>query len=266
MGIISSTFLSLAVQLAWNCQRFLDPRYRYIEPIVSPDDSSAPMCRQFALRKNVEKQNSEGGVIKKISVDGVVQNNYSHQQNRHRRHLRYRRRRRSSFDAALIIRSLNNNGIVPFAGHRVISSTPNTLTRQPAPNWNGSSTSSTSSSSSSVSSSEDSDADVHAKRLNEMEKIDRNDKKNQTQDEKDLDNNGDMSGEKRTITAAEEAAFRMTAGRGHFSRSKKDRFLNNLRLEKRLNDFNQEFFDPAFRIHSRSLHRHHSGDLIRKIV
>lgn len=99
-----------------------------------------------------------------------------------------------------------------------------------------------------------------------MKKIDRKDKKNQTQDEKDLDNNGDMSGEKRTITAAEEAAFRMTAGRGHFSRSKKDRFLNNLRLEKRLNDFNQEFFDPAFRIHSRSLHRHHSGDLIRKIV
>ena len=62
------------------------------------------------------------------------------------------------------------------------------------------------------------------------------------------------------MSAAEEAAFRMTVGRGHFSRSKKDKYLNHLRLEKRLNGLNKEFFDLACRAHKRSLQSHHSGE------
>ena len=57
------------------------------------------------------------------------------------------------------------------------------------------------------------------------------------------------------MSAAEEAAFRITVGRGHFSRSKKDRFLNNLRLEKRLNELNNDYFSAACRAHCHTLPR-----------
>lgn len=83
-------------------------------------------------------------------------------------------------------------------------------------------------------------------------------------DPRSIDHEGNPL-EEFVLSAAEEAAFRMTVGRGHFSRSKKDRFLNNLRLEKRLNGLNKEFFELACRAHTRSLRRRHSGDL-RRIV
>lgn len=57
------------------------------------------------------------------------------------------------------------------------------------------------------------------------------------------------------MSAAEEAAFRITVGRGHFSRSKKYRFLNNLRLEKRLNEMNNDYFGAACRAHCHTLPR-----------
>lgn len=66
---------------------------------------------------------------------------------------------------------------------------------------------------------------------------------------------GEENGEPVAMTPAEEAAFRITVGRGHFSQSKKDRFLNNLRLEKRLNDLNNDFFGAVCRAHCHTLPR-----------
>lgn len=102
-------------------------------------------------------------------------------------------------------------------------------------------------------------------RLQEKSTIDRLQSMDKHQSEVDGSMEGDNPPEEFAMSAAEEAAFRMTVGRGHFSRSKKDRFLNHLRLEKRLNGLNKEFFELACRAHTRSLRRRHSGDL-RRIV
>ncbi|XP_008544078.1 uncharacterized protein LOC103568855 [Microplitis demolitor] len=249
MGIVSSTLMLVAAQLAWNCQRFLDPRYRYVEPIKTLEISSTPTTASAGVDDATNHQ----------SVARVTDTLSSHQENRNRRaaQLRYRRKRPSSFDASLIAKSMIKNGIPVHTGSRVVSSTPSTLKRQQAPAWNNSSAS-ISSSSSSISSSEDSDVELKVSREKTLERT-------RTQPENDEDNDNDINDQKYMMSAAEEAAFRMTVGRGHFSRSKKDRFLNHLRLEKRLNDLNREFFELTCRAHSRSLYRHHSGDL-RKIV
>ena len=68
------------------------------------------------------------------------------------------------------------------------------------------------------------------------------------------------------MSAEEEEAFRLTVGRGHFTRSKKDQFLNHLRLEKRLNEINNGYLDLGRKARRhRSLHRRHSGDLHRLV-
>ncbi|CAG5101140.1 Protein of unknown function [Cotesia congregata] len=199
---------------------------QYVEPTKTLEASSAPAAVSVELDEAKNQQ----------PVPRVLDTLSSHQENRNRRaaQLRYRRKRPSSFDASLIAKSMIRNGIPISAGSRVVSSTPSTLKRQQAPQWSESSSASASSSSS-----------ISSKENN--------------------NNDDEIVGQKYTMSAAEEAAFRMTVGRGHFSRSKKDRFLNHLRLEKRLNDLNREFFELTCRAHSRSLYRHHSGDL-RKIV
>ncbi|XP_034939100.1 uncharacterized protein [Chelonus insularis] len=253
MGIVSSTLLSVAIQLAWNCQRFLDPRYRDVEPKKSTE--ILPSSGQIRGSRVDEAVGNQVAIARPEMVS-------THQENRNRRaaQLRYRRKRPSSFDASLIVKSMNKNGVILSTGRRVVSSNPCTLKRQPAPEWNDSS-SCLSSSSSSMSSHDDSDVEITTKRKTKTLE------RTQTLPEKSPDkDDDDISGEEYGMSAAEEAAFRMTVGRGYFSKSKKDEFLNHLRLEKRLNDLNREFFDLACRAHARSIHRHHSGDLQRKIL
>ncbi|XP_015108699.1 uncharacterized protein LOC107035664 isoform X2 [Diachasma alloeum] len=222
MGIVSSTFLSLSIQFAWNFQRFLDPRYRNIEPKTVPEPPSP------------HKVQPEGPTIEDVSepVVGAEECTSTHQENRNRRaaQRRYRRKRPSSFDASLIVTNVSKTGITAT---RVVSSTPSTLTRQQAPAWDDSSASTTSSS-------EDSDLDVRPDKIGSIDT--RNAQASRAKE----------GSEEYAMSAAEEAAFRMTVGRGHFSRSKKDKFLNHLRLEKRLNGLNREFFELACRAHSRT--------------
>lgn len=63
------------------------------------------------------------------------------------------------------------------------------------------------------------------------------------------------------MSADEEAALRITVGRGYFSKSKRDEFLNHLRLEKRLNYLNDSFSGTLQRGYGRGLRRRYSGDL-----
>lgn len=220
MGIVSSTFLSLAIQFAWNFQRFLDPRYRNIEPKTVP----APPSPDKMQPMDPTMEDLSKSVVK--TEEGIS----THQENRNRRaaQRRYRRKRPSSFDASLIVTNVNKTGTTAT---RVVSSTPSTLTRQQAPAWEASSASTTSST-------EDSDSDVRF----ELRPIDV--RKGQV-------SRPTEGSEEYTMSAAEEAAFRMTVGRGHFSRSKKDKFLNHLRLEKRFNGLNRELIELACRAHSR---------------
>ncbi|XP_011315004.1 uncharacterized protein [Fopius arisanus] len=223
MGIVSSTFVSLAIQFAWNFQRFLDPRYRYIESKKNPEAFSP------------HRAQSEGSTIEDVRPSTKAEESTSiqsnHQENRNRRaaQRRNRRKRPSSFDASLIVTNVSKTGITAA---RVVSSTPSTLTRQQAPGWDDSSASSTSSS-------EECDLDARAERIGSSET------------RGVLEKRHEARSMKFGMSATEEAAFRMTVGRGHFSRSKKDKFLNHLRLEKRLNGLNREFFELACRPHSR---------------
>ncbi|KAH0540809.1 hypothetical protein KQX54_020061 [Cotesia glomerata] len=241
--------LGIRQSLGMTSAGVIHPSKIYVEPTKTLEASSAPAAVSVGLDEAKNQQ----------PVPRVPDTLSSHQENRNRRaaQLRYRRKRPSSFDASLIAKSMIRNGIPVSAGSRVVSSTPSTLKRQQAPQWSESSSASASSSSS-ISSSEDSDIDIKANNEKILERT-------CGQTEENNNNDDEIVGQKYTMSAAEEAAFRMTVGRGHFSRSKKDRFLNHLRLEKRLNDLNREFFELTCRAHSRSLYRHHSGDL-RKIV
>ncbi|XP_043280934.1 uncharacterized protein [Venturia canescens] len=304
MGIVSSTFASLAIRFAWNCQRFLDPQYRYIEATDTKTTESKMVA--VAGRTKMPAEGSDrsdkggGAAFASAATPSTTRltslehhqtasanclptenNNSLHQENRHRRATQHRYRKRpSSFDVSLIIRNKNKPYYTTTSG-LVTTSTPSTLMRQPAPSWQ-----STSTSGSSADSSDDSEIEfMYASRTaaatttavgpsNERAEekstnVSRdasvnNEKSKNSTDTECVDPEGNPLREF-VLTAAEEAAFRMTIGRGHFSRSKKDRFLNNLRLEKRLNGLNKEFFELACRAHTRSLRRRHSGDL-RRIV
>lgn len=122
-------------------------------PKKSPEQDVAP-CPQ-CTSSTYSDETDTGAPASQLVAIKAPEVSSSHQENRNRRaaQLRYRRKRPSSFDAALIVRNMNKNGINTSTNSRVVSSTPSTLKRQQAPVWNVSSSSS-SNSSLSVSSSE----------------------------------------------------------------------------------------------------------------
>ncbi|XP_015595502.1 uncharacterized protein LOC107267859 [Cephus cinctus] len=235
MGIVSSTFASLAIQFAWNCQRLLDPQYSCVEGKKNSDLSPASLSAPLSSSRPV--------MTKTSSLSKPENNNSAHQENRNRRAVQTKHRRRpSSFDTALIANRAENCVSLHGNGFATTFSPPR---RQRIHAWDITSSSGCSSDSSSDLDS-DSDGDF---RLHEFYPEDNCDER--------------QSDEAFTITPAEQVAFRLTVGRGYFSRSKKDRFLNHLRLEKRLNDLSNPFFEMSYRGHGRALQRRHSGDLYR---
>ncbi|XP_043484763.1 uncharacterized protein LOC122512771 [Leptopilina heterotoma] len=235
MGIISSTFTSLALQFAWNYQRLLDPRYRCAE-VKKAVEYSPPLSNEVPKINEVTQTSSLPTKVEaKLSL---------HQEKRRRRaaQLRYRGRP-SSFDASFIVRCPNRKCVRSVA--QVVTSKPNFPRRQRTLQWEITSSSGCSSDSASDFESE-SDSDTEL-RINLVE--------NSTHSEGVQSKEGEENGEPVAMTAAEEAALRITVGRGHFSQSKKDRFLNNLRLEKRLNDLNNDFFGAVCRAHCHTLPR-----------
>ncbi|XP_011502226.1 PREDICTED: uncharacterized protein LOC105365696 isoform X2 [Ceratosolen solmsi marchali] len=237
MGIISSKLAPVAIRLAWFCQKLLDPRYS-VECKKSKECKEGVDVRaavEVAPTSVPEPEAFEASPT--IPISKMLDNNNSlHQENRNRRATQLRfRTRPSSFDAALIVCGKAKSSLM-------VTSTPSSLQRQNMRMWDVTSSSGCSSDSGS-----NSDLDS----------------------ETELRVSGNVSNEESStklgMTAEEEEDFRLTLGRGYFSRSKKDRFLNHLRLEKRLNDLSNEYFGVVRNSHRRNLQRRHSGDLHRII-
>ncbi|XP_023288221.1 uncharacterized protein LOC105695955 [Orussus abietinus] len=232
MGIVSSTFASLAIQFVWNCQKLLDLPYSCEEGNIRTCDSlpRALVLPEFEVRPTIAEAPPTPSKKEEASMYHVTRKLRTAQ-------LRSRKRP-SSFDAALIVPRTRSCGTVT-------SSPMRRRWTRPAPSWIDTSTSGCSS---------DSASDFDDHRFQDTDS---------DLEPADLRLRGSSTQRNLAMSADEEAAFRMTVGRGHFSRSKKDRFLNHLRLEKRLNEINDKFFDVDFRGHS--LPRRHSGEL-RKIL
>jgi hypothetical protein len=266
----------VAVRLAWICQTLLDPRYSCIESIEDSSNNKAhavqlelsnqsqsstaqqkhPLQQQqqhppasqseasvaaapermsrAAARLAAAKSNSLPPTLAKRSPD---YGSSLHQENRNRRAAQLRfRTRPSSFDAALIVRGGKSSVIVA-------SPTPSPLRRRNMRVWDITSSSGCSSDSASNS---DSDSETE---LRVSENV-----------------SNEEGSTHLVMSPEEEEIFRLTVGRGHLSRSKKERFLNHLRLEKRLNDLSNEYFGIACKSHHRgALQRRHSGELHRII-
>ncbi|XP_046411321.1 uncharacterized protein LOC124175290 isoform X1 [Neodiprion fabricii] len=235
MGLVSSTFASLAIQLAWNCQRLLDPQYRCVE-LKRATESPSPDNQKLGHTVDHESQRPTTVVDKRSPVTHL------NQRTRVINRQRYRKRP-ASFDTAMIANRCDNPSAVRVTC--VVTSTPS-LKRNPQPQfWDVTSSSGCSSDSGSYL---DSDSDVED-RLSGSFAVKKHE---ETEDEKTF-----------SMSAEEEAALRMTVGRGHFSRSKKDRFLNHLRLEKRLNGLSDNFCGANHRGRGGITGRRYSGDLYR---
>ncbi|XP_066602182.1 uncharacterized protein [Prorops nasuta] len=237
MGIVSSTLISLTLQIVWNCQRLLDPHYGCVEKATC---ELSPPPKVTENTKDAVITGSGGSRSAGLPIGSGSENNNSlHQENRNRRarQLRYRNRP-SSFDAALIVNGrTKNHPNVAVNAPRMLNSVSHPPHGQPARFWDVTSSSGCSSDSAS-----DSDSESEL-RMEKPEDV--------------------VARRECGMSAAEEAAFRLTVGRGHFSRSKKDKFLNHLRLEKRLNDLNKEFFEVAYRAQRHTLPRCNPGSLHR---
>ncbi|XP_001603389.2 uncharacterized protein DDB_G0281497 [Nasonia vitripennis] len=268
MGLVSSTLMA-ALRLSWICQKLLDPRYSCIEgggetvPVRKPLDgpaasatSTAPVTSEQQAAATDSAAVSEQGLAVASKMNSALatgnkspeNNNSLHQENRNRRAAQLRfKTRPSSFDAALIVRGRSKNSLL-LAPTQPCS--PLRRRRNAAPaDWDDASSSSGCSSDPGSASDSDSETELRVS-----------------------ENVSNEEGSKPIgMSAEEEEAFRLTVGRGHFSRSKKDRFLNHLRLEKRLNDLNNDYFGLACKGHHhhhhhhrhRHLQRRHSGDLHR---
>ncbi|XP_058807705.1 uncharacterized protein LOC131673608 [Phymastichus coffea] len=232
MGIVYSALAPTAVRIAYICQKLFDPKYSRIEDVPTSSGASAELLPAAESAAAQQQQQLQSTLATKLELSAqepsltpgtvecrilAVKSNslprYSarssecsihslHQQNRSRRARQIRfKTRPSSFDGALVIRTKTKNAVI-------VTSTPSPL----AAHWHGTSSSGCSSDSNSDSES-DSETELRVSATASNEEIGR-------------------QPSKLAMTAEQEQDFRLTLGRGHFTRSKKDRFLNNLRLQK----------------------------------
>ncbi|XP_012262204.2 uncharacterized protein LOC105689624 isoform X1 [Athalia rosae] len=254
MGVVSSTFASLAIQLAWNCQRLLDPQYRCLQDgkLAVPESPT-----NVDSDRKIHVDDNRAANPRRLSADGrsPSMGNFREKSKGQRstRRQRYGKRLAISFDSTLIAncRSDNPTSAVQVSSVVTLTPTPSPLRGPQSQFWDVTSSSGCSSDSGSYFDSDSEDDDVAPGQFNEpfVSKYDED-----AEEDKEF-----------AMSADEEAALRMTVGRGHFSRSKKDRFLNHLRLEKRLNILNNTFCNAANieRGRGKNNGRRYSGDLYR---
>ncbi|KAG7189091.1 hypothetical protein KM043_008668 [Ampulex compressa] len=248
MGIVTSTFTSIAIQIAWNCQRLLELRYGTLlnRCAANEEISKGPAAE---IKSGAKKSLASDVPLTIINVE----NSSRHLENRTRRQRQLRTRRQSaSFDSQVI--NTKNCPKAVLQTPRVVSSLSNSPQCRLPRYWDLTSSSGCSSDSGSDLDS-DSGADFgtcQARGEKEAEEVEEAEEAEDAEARKIF-----------AMSAAEETAFRLTVGRGHFSRSKKDKFLNHLRLEKRLNDMNKDFFDVGRIARYGNFKRSSSGDLRR---
>ncbi|XP_014233077.1 AF4/FMR2 family member 4-like isoform X2 [Trichogramma pretiosum] len=271
--VVHSTLTLFALRVAWLLQLSFDPTYSLVEgrddTVVPPrkkqqitaTDSTDQKAANNEEQQQQQQQQSphqscsspqlSNAQAKRQSYAhsrGVVETNSDGNPQQQRRHTtttslhqlnRQTRRQQlksktlpSSFDASLL-RSAAEATAAASAAHCTVLGNSSAIMQRPAA-WELSLSSSGCSSNSSASSMEsDSDSETALR-------VSINTSTNELQDEKAT----------KCMIAAEKEAFRRTCARGYFTRSKKDRFLNHLRMEKRLNDHNLEAFGIALKRHT----------------